>query len=979
MKKKILLLSTSLLFLIVSAWAQRTVTGQVTSSDDGSAIPGVNVVLKGTTSGTITDLDGNYRLEVPEAGGTLVFTFIGLLSQETVIGSRSVIDADLESDLAELDEIVVTGYGTQEKKEVTSAVTSVKAKDFNRGMVNDPVQLIQGKVGGLTVVRPGGDPNGSYTLRLRGVSTFGANASPLIVIDGVIGGSLNTVDPNDIASIDVLKDGSAAAIYGSRGSAGVIIITTKTGKSGKATVEYNGSIAFENVANSIEFMDAAEYRALPGAEDLGSTTDWLDEVTDTGVSQIHNVSLSGGTESTTYRASVNVRDVTGVGINSGYDQINTRLNLSQKALNGRMKINVNLSLTSKDSEFGFKESFRYAIAGNPTLPVRQDNNANGVTAGPETGGYAERDIYDYYNPVSISEQNINNGTDLRLLGSAKIDYDFSDFVDGLSAAVFFSEQRQTDERGQYYAKTSKFRGSGPNGNGGRSFSGQENKLFETTFNYNKEFGGTDLTFLAGYSYQEFFNEGFSMNGSNFLTDAFTYNNMGASLDFPNGLGNVNSYANSNKLIAFFGRVNLNFSDNYFVSASVRQEGSTRFGADNKWGMFPAVSAGVNLDNILNISGVDQLKLRASFGITGAQPGESYLSLRRYGPSGSFYYGGSYVPSYGPQSNPNPDLKWEEKAEIDFGVDFSVMNGKLTGSFDWYQRTTSDLLFLIDVPVPPNLYSQTWKNVGEMTNTGIEITLNYDVVNNGTFSYSTGFNFATFKTIIDKLEVSPLYQGAMGAPGQSATRLSRVVVGEELGQMWLPVYDKPDPVTGSPLMKDLNGDGVDCACNDDRAVAGNGLPDFTLGWNNSLSFGNFDLNIFFRGAFGHDILNSYRGFYENYGGTEITNWNVVKGPGLDPELKGALVNDTHVESGDFIKLDNATLGYTLPIGDNNVGFRNMRIFLSIQNAFVLTGYSGIDPEVRYIDIEGDNALAPGIERRNTYFTTRTVSAGINIGF
>jgi iron complex outermembrane receptor protein len=269
MKKKILLLSTSLFLFIASVWAQRTVTGQVTSSDDESAIPGVNVVLKGTSSGTITDFDGNYRIEVPEAGGTLVFTFIGLLSQETVIGSRSIIDASMESDLAELDEIVVTGYGTQEKKEVTSAVTSVKAKDFNRGMVNDPVQLIQGKVGGLTVARPGGDPNGNYTLRLRGVSTFGANASPLIVIDGVIGGSLNTVDPNDIASMDVLKDGSAAAIYGSRGSAGVIIITTKRGESGKTAINYNGSVAFESVANSIEFMDAAEYKSLPGAVDLG--------------------------------------------------------------------------------------------------------------------------------------------------------------------------------------------------------------------------------------------------------------------------------------------------------------------------------------------------------------------------------------------------------------------------------------------------------------------------------------------------------------------------------------------------------------------------------------------------------------------------------------------------------------------------------------------------------------------------------------
>ena len=978
MKKKILLLSTSLFLLVASAWAQRTVTGQVTSSDDGSAIPGVNVVLKGTSSGTITDFDGNYRLEVPEAGGTLVFTFIGLLSQETVIGSRSIIDTSMESDLAELDEIVVTGYGTQDKKEVTSAVTSVKAKDFNKGMVNDPLQLIQGKVGGLTVVRPGGDPNGNYTLRLRGVSTFGANASPLIVIDGVIGGSLNTVDPNDIASMDVLKDGSAAAIYGSRGSAGVIIVTTKTGESGKTAINYNGSVAFESVANSIEFMDADEYKALPGAVDLGGSTDWLDEVTETGVSQIHNISMSGGAKSTTYRASINVRDVTGVGMNSGFSQLNARLNLSQKALNDRLKINVNVSATTKDSEYGFTESFRYAIAANPTMSVYADASGGGITGGAATGGYSERDIFDFYNPVSISAQNINEGTDLRIVGGVRAEYDFSDLVDGLSAAVFYGEQRTTDERAQYFKKSAYFV-NGRNGVASRNWAGTDNKIFETTFNYNKDFGGSNLTALAGYSYQAFFNEGFGMGGSNFLTDAFTYNNMGASLDFPNGLGNANSYANSNKLIAFFGRVNLNISDNYFVSASVRQEGSTRFGEDNKWGLFPAVSAGANLNNILSLSGVDQLKLRASFGITGAQPGESYLSKRRYGPSGSFFYGGAFVPSYGPQSNPNPDLKWEEKAEVDVGLDFSVMNGKLSGSFDWYQRTTSDLLFLIDVPVPPNLYNQTWKNVGEMTNSGIEITLNYQVVDNGSFSYNTGINFATFKTIIDKLEVSPLYQGAMGSPGQSAVNLARVAVGEELGQLWLPVYDGPDATTGAPTMKDLDGDGTFCDCNDDKQVVGNGLPDFTIGWNNSLTFGNFDLNVFFRGAFGHDVLNSFRGFYENYSPTVISNWNVVKGTDLDPNLTDAAVNDTHVESADFLKLDNATLGYTMPVGSNNVGFRSMRIFVSVQNAFVLTGYTGIDPEVRYIDIEGDNALAPGIERRNTYFTTRTVSAGINIGF
>ncbi|MFY0685947.1 MAG: SusC/RagA family TonB-linked outer membrane protein [Cyclobacteriaceae bacterium] len=980
MKKYLLsLLSVCIMSL---SWAQdRTITGKVTDGETGEAIPGVNVVETGTSNGVITDFDGNYRISLGD-GTNLSFSFVGYMLQNIEVGARSVIDVSLVSDVEQLEEIVVVGYGTQEKKEITSSVASVKAKDFNQGMVNNPAQLIQGKVGGLTVARPGGDPNGSYQLRMRGVSTFGANAQPLVVIDGVIGGDLNTVDPSDIASMDILKDGSAAAIYGTRGSSGVILITTKTGSKGRTTVDYNGSVSFENVANSIDFMTADEFRQVDGTTDLGSETVWLDEVTRTGISNIHSLSLGGGNQSTTYRASVNMRNVEGVGLNTGFKRLNARMNINQKALNDRLTVRLDMSATTKDAQFGNNSVFDNAIIANPTMPVLFDGT-QGLT---DVGGYAERDIFRFWNPVSIAEQLINDGTDQTVLGSLKAEYDASDFVDGLRIGAFYSQNRRTEERGFFAPSTAKLSGQGaPNGTASRRSDFFFNQLVETTVNYDKSFGSADLAILGGYSYQEFYNEGFGLSGGNYLTNAFTYNRMQAALDFPNGLGNVFSYANSNKLIAFFGRANLNVDGTYFLSASVRREGSSRFGTDNQWGVFPAVSAGVSLDNLFTIAGVDQLKLRVGWGQTGNQPGQSYLSLRRYGPSGSFYYNGSYVPSYGPQSNPNPELKWEVKDEIDVGLDFALMDGKLTGTFDWYRRVTSDLLFNVVVPVPPNLFNRTWKNIGEMTNTGVELSLNYEVVNTGNLSYSTGVNFASFETIIEKLDNSPLYTANMGSPGQNATNLSRVADGEPLGQLFLPVkigvYGADDPLAGSPIFEDLDGDGTYCDCNDDKQVVGNGLPDFTIGWANSFTFGAFDLNVFFRGAFGHDMLNSYRGFYENYEGTTVANYNVVKGDDLEEGLTKAVVNSSHVENASFFKLDNATLGYRLPIGENEAGFRQLRVYASIQNPFVITGYTGIDPEVRYTDLEDNTngALAPGIERRNTYFTTSTISFGVNLGF
>jgi TonB-linked SusC/RagA family outer membrane protein len=962
---------------------QARITGKVTDTNTGEDLPGVSILVKGTSRGTVTDLDGNYSIEASPTD-VLIISFIGFVTLEEIVGTRTVIYSKLSESIQALNEVVVVGYGTQERKEITSAVTSVKAEDFNQGTVNDPRQLLQGKVAGLNIARPGGNPNGGFNMRLRGISSIGENAEPLVVIDGVIGASLSTVDPNDIESMDVLKDGSAAAIYGTRGSAGVILITTKTGKKGRTVVEFNSTAATENVARTISVMNADEYRQVPNSRDLGGNTNWMDEVTSTGFSMVNNLSLGGGNEGTSYRISLNTRNVDGVGINSGFDQLNARLNLTQKALKDKAIFTVNISNTTIDRRYGNENSFRYAIISNPTLPVFDPNPQS-----PNFGGYAERDIFDWFNPVSIAEQNIDDGRESRLLASIRGEYNFSSKFRG---AVFYSSQRETDWRGSYSPKTAKF-GGGFGRNGLATLQNRErlNDLFEATFNYDERIGKLGVALLGGYSFQEFLNQGNFTQAGNFLTDAFTYNNIGAALDFANGLATVSSFANTNRLVAFFGRANFNLDDTYLLSVSARYEGSSRFGDNNKWGLFPAVSAGVNLANLIDMPGVSAMKFRASYGRTGTQPGESYLSLLRFGRQGNFFYNGQFVPSFGPVSNANPDLAWETKDEFNVGLDFVILNNKLDGTIDYYTRVTSGMILPINVPVPPNLFPTTQLNIGEMSNSGLEVLLNYRAIQKSNFKWTTGLNFSTLKTNLRSLSAGDLsfgevnYRSNFGSPGQNLTQLIRIQENGPLGQIWGPRQIGVNE-NGSPKMevingtaKDANGNPVYCNCNDDRTQLGTAYPTFNIGINNNFNYKNWDLNFFLRGSFGHFLINSYRGFYENTESTTVQNWNIVNTKYFDPNITKAEYNSSHVEKADFMVLDNATLGYNFNVAQGKAIGR-IRTFISIQNPFMFTGYTGVDPEVRYGDSEsGNDPLAPGIERRATYFTTTITTIGLNLSF
>ena len=968
--RKLLLLVLVFLSGMSYAIAQNAVTGTVTD-DNGEGIPGANIIIKGTSQGTITDMDGGFSINA-SSSDVLIVTYVGYSTVEIPVGSQTNISVSLNEDIAALDEIVVTGYGTQVRKEITSAVTSLNEEDFNQGLVSNPMGLLEGKVAGLSITKPGSDPNGGFTLRLRGISTVGANASPLVVIDGVIGGNLDLVDPADIESIDVIKDGAAAAIYGTRGSSGVILVTTKKGTAGATKVEYSVSTSVDQIARSMDVMTAAEYRALPGAVDFGADTDWVDLVTRDGVSQVHNLAVSGGTSNTTYRMAVNYREQQGILKGTGFNNLNTNLNLSQKAMDGKAVIDVNISYSNKDASYGFgNEGFRYAYMSNPTMPIYDPNSVY--------GGYHERTIFDYYNPVSIVEQNINEGNDNLFLGSVKGTFDLSAIANGLNASVAYTRQITDTERGQYYRKTSRFRGSDRNGlaitdNGQFTFD-----LFEGTLGYNGEAGDLGINALVGYSYQEFFNEGYHAEGGDFLTDAFTYHNLGAAADFNNGLGSVWSYANSNKLIAGLARVNLNYDDVYFLNASLRYEGSSRFGANNKWAAFYGVGAGVALHSLIDSDAIDNLKLRLSYGQTGNEPGSSYISLQRFGPAGNFYYNGAYTSSYGPNSNANPDLAWEIATHMNVGVDFAVLNSKLFGSVEYFTRETKDQLLSVNVPVPPNLVGQTLLNIGTTKNTGIEANVNFNAVDNGNVSWTTGVVFGTNTSELvswTKGDLSfsggVLYRASMGSPGQSDVSLVRVVEGETLGQIWGPRFEGIAS-NGTFQFADLNGDGTYCDCDDDREVIGNGLPDFTLGWSNTINIGDLDISMFWNGEFGHDLFNSYRGFYENAGPTVVGNWNVVNTSYFNQDLTAAAANSSHVEDATYFELNNITVGYNLK--DVTKYLRNLRVYVSAQRPIMFTGYEGVDPVSRWTDY-GD-PLSQGIERRETYSRARTFTLGVNI--
>lgn len=982
------LLAAVAVLLCNFAFAQRTLSGKITDKASGEALIGANILVVGTSGGTVTDFDGSYTLEVPAGATELEISYTGYTTQRVQLGTATTLDIQLEAGQL-LDEVVVTGYGTSKSREVSSSIVQIKAKDFNGGNITSAAQLLQGKVAGLSITRAGGNPNEGFQLRLRGLSTLGANASPLIVIDGAVGGSIGNVDPNDIETMTVLKDASAAAIYGSRGASGVILITTKRGQNGRFTVDYNGMVTSESRMRDLPIMSAEEWRQIPSFNlpaavkatyaDRGASTDWVDEVTQNALSHIHNLSFSGGTKQGNYRVAFNFRDLEGIQRNTGRETLNGRFSLTQKALNDKLTLTADLSITTVKASFGNQAALRYAQLYNPTAPVRSDK--------PEFakyGGYYEELLFDYFNPVAINELTTNEGENAEILGNFKLDYELAK---GLTVSGFYSRQRNNFFNGTYTSRQSLF-GGGVDRKGQASRRNDQTNTQQATFTatYAKNFGKLDFRLLGGYEYIKNDFQGTGGGAFNFLTDVFGYNNLSSAFSWRLGESNAFSYRNQFEGVSQFGRLNLSYDDTYHMAVTVRREGNSRFGDGNKYGIFPGVSFGADLVKAMGLDFADAFKFRVSYGQAGNIPGSSYIALERFGLGANFFYNGAFVPSVQPVSNPNPGLKWERQTDINVGVDFSFMNYRLNGSVEYYVRDVNDLLFNVAVPVPPNLVPTTDVNLGQIRNTGLEIALNYNVIKTQKFSYDLSltptFYLSNKLVSLSNEEFdfgSERFIANVGSPGLNGTDMVRVKEGEPIGNFYGFVY-KGVKENGGWEFEDLDGDGKFDERIDDETVIGNGIQNWELGWGNSFTIGKFDANLFFRGVFGHDLVNTYRTFYETL---NTLTWNRVKADGFFNEklTDGAKFSSYQVEKASFLKLDNASLGYTFELKPGS-SFNKVRVFAQGQNLFVLTNYSGSDPEARPSDTDQGGAgsiLSPGIDRRGTYFMVRGISFGLNLGF
>ncbi|WP_162055267.1 SusC/RagA family TonB-linked outer membrane protein [Pontibacter pamirensis] len=1003
-----------------SAWhvvGQATeVSGRVVG-EDGVGVPGATVVLKGTSMGTATDVNGNFTLNVPNGTGTLVVSFIGYKTQEIPINNRATINVTLSTDATALEEVVVTGYGTQKKADVTGATATVDAKDLNAGVINNPMQAVQGKVAGLNVVSGGGDPtNNRPAIRLRGTSSLSANAEPLIVIDGVAGADLNTVAPEDIASMDVLKDASAAAIYGSRGSNGVIIITTKRGIAGKTTVELSSYVGLEQVSNTLPFLSPEEYVAKlsevgldVSAYDYGARTDWFDAITRSAYSQNYNVAVSGGTGDFNYRGSVVYLDQPGVALNSGFDRLNARLNLTQKALND--KLEVQLLLSQQISNKNYVDYFAFLAAGrlNPTFPIYNDNGTYlqpGVEGFDEYNGERLPGGFEIENPVARMNQLTNEAREKQTLANLKA---FLEPVEGLKFGVNTSINNFNRNYGFFRPSIWKANGNDI------AYARREQRevidmLTELTAQYEGEAGDHNYSFLAGYTYQKLSNEGFSAGNSRF-PDAFGYHNIGAgnaNIDETNSTNReVGSYKSEAILVGIIGRVNYSYKDKYLLTSNIRRDGSSRFGTNNQWGWFPSVSVGWRImqeEFMQGVTFIDDLKLRVGYGVTGNQEGiADYAARQIFAPSGTYPTNGGFQTAYGYGQNANPDLRWETSAMTNIGADFSFLNGRLSGSLEFYNKDTEDLLFNYPIFIGQKYGSDgltavtnnLLANVGEINNKGVELALSYQVVAEGDFQWSTDLNLAHNRNEIVSLS-SDIFQYDVTSPrtyggfGSGQGGIAQPVVLQEgypVGQFFGPIFERfgtavDDDGNTSPvyIWRDINGDGEIDPFGEDRTYIGDANPDLTFGWGNNFSYKRFNFNFLLRGAVGHQIVN----------GPYIYSANPNRFPGNNaledafetgiPEGLSPAFSDMWVEDGDFVRLDNFRLSYSLPSFWKYMN--NAQVYVAGNNTFVITGYRGIDPEPRLgatRDIYGGGDinvnLSPGVEPVTFYPRTRSFVLGV----
>ena len=985
------------LFLMNVSWAfaQLTVTGRV-QSKSGEPLIGVNVVEKGTTNGTVTDLDGNYSLRT-EKGKTLVFSYIGFLTQENVVKGAK-INVTLLEDTETLDEVVVIGYGSMQRKDVTSSITTVKAEDLNVGVVTTPAQMLQGKVPGLTIANTS-DPNGSASISLRGASSLRAGEAmePYYVIDGVPGASLSLIAPDDIESIDVLRDASATAIYGSKAANGVIIVTTKKGKKdGHTSVSYSGYVAWDKTMNSLDMMTADQLLDFASKNNIDlspyydvnnpANTNWQDEVLRTGFSHNHNVSINGGNEKTSYSASINFMDRQGVVRGTSMDRLNARSFVQTKALNNRLELAFSVNASVRNSSTGPTGGNGQSVLDamyyySPLVPVK---NADG-------SWYGNTQISQNYNPVRMISEDRYDTKEKLLQGTAQATLHI---IDGLDWNLNLSYQNQQYIYSNYNSsKTELPSVASRNGQADRSTLENTRKQMETYLNWNHTFADTHkVGVMLGYSWEQADNnDGFGLKVYNFYNDDLTYHNLGVANNI-----SINDVISNNlstlRMISFYGRVNYSYKSKYLLQATVRRDGSSAFGVNNRWGTFPSVSAAWRIteeDFMKDQSVFDDLKLRVGYGVSGNSLGfDAFYSRPIYGATGWFTYvdangTSSQYRILGATRNSNPDLKWETTGMFNIGVDFGFLNNRLTGTIEYYDKRTSDLIF--DYAVSTNRYPYGWMtaNVGDISNKGVEITINAVPVKTHNFTWSTTLNLSHNKNVVEKLsndmysvEYSDRANPDVG--GYTSTQVQRIMEGSPLGQFYLYEWAGYDENGGS-IFNDYDADGnligtTDAPSDEDRRPHGSAQPKLTYGWNNDFTWKNWTLTAFFQGVAGNKIFNATRCYYNNV--SLVSNGKnvlaeVAEGQNAH-DSRAQAPSDRYLENGSYLRLSTLTLGYNF--GKLGNWINNLRLYATCNNVFTITGYKGVDPEISL------GGLEPGMDWRNTtYPRTRTFMVGVNVNF
>ncbi len=998
----------------------RTVTGRVTDAT-GSGIPGASIQLKGTQRGTNSDAEGKYSLNNVPDDATIVVSFIGYATQEVAVGNRESVDLKLTDDSKALDEVVVVGYGTAKRKDLTGAVTQITARDLNSGVNPNPLQAIQGKVAGLVITTPSGDPNANPTVRLRGYTSLSGAGDPLYVVDGVIGVPVQTVSPQDIESMDVLKDASASAIYGSRGANGVIIITTKRGKSGRTTVTFNNYVGIQTIARRLPLLDGPGYVAAvtqiegPAAfNDLQRftkdasgnyfNTDWFSEVTRKAAVNNHDIAVSGGSQTFSYRGSLSYINQEGLVKKTGFNRVTARINLDQKALDNRLNIQYNLAYTENNREVDNRAVISAATFFLPTLPVVSP------TAGNNQGGYAEvGGSFDLFNPVAILENQINTERQGYLQGGMNLRYEV---LDGLTLGV--NGQVQRDNTVSNFASNGAIKQfANNNGLSGRGLGQTSTKLMELTANYVKEFGNdNNFALLGGYSYQQFDYDGFSAQNNGFVTPDINFNNLGlgsGSLVNPSNTY-AQSYRNQNKLISFFGRATVNFGDRYNATASLRRDGNSIFGANNKWGMFPSAAVGWTISNegFFPKSGpVNYLKLRVGYGATGNSENIfPYNSLQLYGQNGTYFDGtlNNFLPGYGIVQNSNPDLKWEVISTTNVGLDFQLFKNRFNGTLEVYDKKATDMLYNFSVPADGIRYftNTILANVGSMRNRGIELSLGGDIIDKTDFTWNArivgNYNQNRILSLAnDEFTVGQIRFNFFGGRGLSNVASSVLTVGRPLGEFnSIPTFagfvdEVKDgktntlmgfvPATGTtPATTFENSDAAKALADGNPISHGNPQPFLNASFINSFRYKNFDLNFMLRGTFGNKILNNTRSNLSIPGSILQTNQLTDV---LDiPKTYGTNALSTYwLEDGTFVRLDNWQIGYNVPVPASKF-ISNARVYLGGNNLFLITKYKGIDPELEVDGRVRGRSQAPnniGLDNRGIFPRARTFQLGVNLTF